>query len=54
MVEAGDINDAIDVLNGGNEKLLGVVFNNVTAAGVGSISSYGYSYGYGYGGQYGR
>ena len=54
VVEAGDINDAIDVLNGGNEKLLGVVFNNVTAAGVGSISSYGYSYGYGYGGQYGR
>lgn len=56
MVEAGDINDAIDVLNGGNDKLLGVVFNNVTAAGIGSISSYGYSYGYGYGygGQYGR
>ena len=56
MVEARDINDAIDILNGDKGKVLGIVFNDVTTAGS-SISSigynYGYGYGYGYGGHYG-
>ena len=55
MVEAKDINDAIDVLNGEEKKVLGVVFNDVNLAGS-SMSSmgYGYGYGYGYGGHYGQ
>ena len=57
MVEARDINDAIDILNGDKGKVMGVVFNDVTLAGS-SISSigynYGYGYGYGYGGHYGK
>ena len=51
MVEARDINDAIDVLNGEDKKMLGVVFNDVNLAGS-SISSI--SYNYGYGGHYGQ
>ena len=51
MVEARDINDAIDVLNGEDRKMLGVVFNDVNLAGS-SISSI--SYNYGYGGHYGQ
>ena len=57
MVEARDINDAIDILNGDKGKVMGVIFNDVTLAGS-SISSigynYGYGYGYGYGGHYGK
>ena len=53
MVEAHDLNDAIDALNGGEDKLLGVVFNNVHSGIMplpGSYSGYGYgSYGFGYG-----
>ena len=57
MVEARDINDEIDILNGDKGKVMGVIFNDVTLAGS-SISSigynYGYGYGYGYGGHYGK
>ena len=53
-VEARDINDAIDALNGGGDKLLGVVFNNVHS-GINPLAvTYGYGYGYGYGGHYGK
>ena len=52
MVEAKDINDAIDVLNGDKKKMLGVIFNDVNLAGSNMTSiGYGYGYGhYGYGG----
>lgn len=55
-VEAKDINDAIDALNGGGDRLLGVVFNNVHS-GINPLAGnrgYGYGYGYGYGGHYGK
>lgn len=51
LVEAGDINDAGDALNGGANRLLGIVFNNVHSGIMplaGSSSGYGYGYGYGY------
>jgi len=55
MVEAKDINDAIDVLNGDDKKMLGVVFNDVNLTGSSMTSmGYGYGYGYGYGGHYGQ
>ena len=50
MVEAEDINDAIDVLNGDKKKLLGVILNDARLAG-GDMSSIGHSYGYEYGGR---
>ena len=53
MVEAKDINDAIDVLNGDKKKMLGVIFNDVNLAGS-NMTSIGYNYGYGYGGHYGQ
>lgn len=48
-----DINDAIDVLNRSDAKLLGCVFNDVHTA-LTPLHSYGYGYGYGYGYRYGR
>ena len=45
-----EINDAIDILNGQSQKVLGCVFNDV--AGENSIS-HGYGYGYGGYGRYG-
>ena len=55
-VEARDINDAIDALNGGEDRLLGVVFNNVHSGFLPFAGNrgYGYGYGYGYGGHYGE
>ena len=50
MVEAKDINDAIDVLNGDKKKVLGVILNDARLAG-GDMSSIGHSYGYEYGGR---
>lgn len=59
MVEAGDLNDAIDALNGSSDHVIGCVFNNVhagmTLPGSGRGYSYGYGRGnYGYGGGYGK
>ena len=51
LQRAGDINDAGDALNGGANRLLGIVFNNVHSGIMplaGSSSGYGYGYGYGY------
>ena len=54
MVEARDLNEAIDILNGIQKKLLGVVFNNVHTSAHGIRTSYDYGYDYGYGGNNGR
>ena len=54
-VQAEDINDAIDTLNGCNSELAGVVLNQARASRfLSSNSSYGYGYGYGRYGHYGR
>ena len=59
-VEAQNINDTIDILEGGGEKLLGCVLNDVYVSRILNTGSEGnyYRYGkygkYGYGGQYGR
>ncbi len=50
MVEAKDLNDAIDLLNGEDSKLLGCVFNNVHLNMVEKAKMMGY--GYEYGGHY--
>ncbi len=47
---APEINDAVDVLKGGENKLLGCIYNNVKGA---FSFSEGYGYGYGYGKKYG-
>lgn len=39
---AAVINDTIDSINESNAKLLGCVFNNVRAAGIGETNAYGY------------
>lgn len=49
LVEARDINDAIDALSGRERKLIGVVLNNVPGPGIGSTQSANYSYGESYG-----
>lgn len=49
MVEAKEINDAIDILNETNSKVLGTVFNDETNLLGDKI---GYGYGYGNGGYY--
>lgn len=49
--EARDINDTIDAL-GGNERILGCVFNNVHKTALNGLAGYGY--GYGYGGHYAK
>ena len=56
-VEAKDINDAIDALNGTGNHVIGCIFNNVYSGLPlpGSGRGYGYGYGnYGYGGHYGK
>lgn len=50
LVEAKDINDAIDVLNGEDSNLLGCIFNDVHVNALEKVGRYGY--GYGYGGHY--
>ena len=54
FVEARLINDGIDSLNGGANRLIGSVFNYAYSGRFGSVGSfaYGYSSGYGYGGHY--
>ena len=47
-VLARNINDAIDTLNATNGRVLGVVFNDMTAVGGPAVSSHGH------GGAYGR
>lgn len=47
------LNDCIDVLRRSDAKVLGCVFNNVYAAGLGDRQSYGYGGRYGYGSKYG-
>jgi len=59
FIEAKQINDKIDSLNGKNHRLLGCVFNHVKSGRFGSVGSYAYGYGYGrygygYGGHYGK
>ncbi|MEE0419375.1 MAG: polysaccharide biosynthesis tyrosine autokinase [Lachnospiraceae bacterium] len=54
LVEAKDINDAIDVLNGENSRMLGCIFNDVHVKSLEKVGRYGYGYGYGYGGHYER
>ena len=54
MVEAQDINDAIDALNGGEHKVLGCILNDVHTGTLHIFNSGGYGYGYGYGGNYGK
>ena len=54
MVEAKDINDAIDALNGGENKVLGCILNDVHTGTLHIFNSSGYGYGYGYGGNYGK
>ena len=54
MVLAKDINDAIDVLNETNGKVLGCIFNDVSTGITERISRYGYGGYYGYGGHYGK
>ena len=49
-VEAKDLNDAIDTLNGDQKKNLGCVYNNAHVGVLKSVGSYGY--GYSYGGHY--
>lgn len=51
-VEAKDLNDAIDTLNGDRKKNLGCVYNNAHVGILKSAGSYGYGYGYSYGGHY--
>ena len=56
-VEARDINDALDALNGNKDHVIGCIFNNVHSGLPlpGSGRGYGYGYGnYGYGGHYGK
>lgn len=63
-VEAKDINDALDALNGSKGHVIGCIFNNVYSGlhmpGAGHGYGYGYGYGgygyghYGYGGRYGK
>lgn len=60
MVESRAINDAIEVLEGDNDKTIGCIFNNVHVS-IHGNGGYGYGYGYGYGhyssygyGHYGR
>ena len=62
-VEAKDLNDTIDILNGDGEKLLGCALNDVYVSTILNIGESGYysrygrygKYGkYGYGGRYGR
>jgi Mrp family chromosome partitioning ATPase len=58
-VEARDINDALDALNGNKDHVIGCIFNNVHSGlplpGSGRGYGYGYGYGnYGYGGHYGK
>lgn len=52
LVEAKDLNDAIDVLNAGKEKLLGCIYNDVHLNVLEKVLPHGYGYGYGYGGHY--
>lgn len=47
------LNDCVDVLRRSDAKVLGCVFNNVYAAGLGDSQSYGYGGRYGSGGRYG-
>lgn len=61
MVLSKDINDAIDILNNTNGRVLGCVYNEVTtglvtgqAYGYGSYSGYGRNYEYGRGRAYGN
>lgn len=51
-VEAKDLNDALDILNGDSGKNLGCVFNNAHIGIMQKAEHYGYGYGYGYGGHY--
>lgn len=50
LVLAGEINDAVDILNTTKGKVLGCIFNNVINGDVTGIGRYGY----GYGGHYGK
>ena len=50
MVESRAINDAIEVLEGDDDKVIGCIFNNVHVSGRGNG---GYGYGYGHYGRYG-
>lgn len=50
LVEAKDLNDAIDVLNAGHSKLLGCVFNDAHVSIMETSRVHGY--GHGYGGHY--
>ena len=52
MVEAKDINDAIDALNGGENKVLGCILNDVHTGTLRIFNTGGYGYSYGYGGSY--
>lgn len=51
-VEAKDLNDAIDTLNGEKKKNIGCVYNNAHVGILKAAGSYGYGYGYSYGGHY--
>lgn len=48
LVLAGEINDAIDILNSTRGKVIGCIFNNVVSGGAAGIRRYGY------GGHYGK
>ena len=49
-----DINDSIDALNRTEAKVIGCIFNDVTAGFVERVGHYGYGSYYGYGGYYGK
>ena len=51
---ARDINDSIDALNRTEAKVIGCIFNDVTAGFVERVGHYGYGSYYGYGGYYGK
>ena len=59
FVEAKQINDRIDALNGGRHRVIGCVFNYAHSGRFGSVGAFAYGnsrygYGYGYGGHYGK
>ncbi|MBE5956518.1 MAG: polysaccharide biosynthesis tyrosine autokinase [Lachnospiraceae bacterium] len=52
MARTKDINDAIDMMEGGNSHLLGCIFNDVKTGVFTGRKSWGGGYGYGYGNRY--
>lgn len=52
MARTRDINDAIDMMEGGNSQLLGCIFNDVKTGVFTGRKVWGGGYGYGYGNRY--